>query len=194
MRPIQLMMRAGLAAIASVLALTHPPLLAEVQAGTQASERSPILAQAQTRPAVKLQLIAAKRITTRDAQGQAQVQWQPLMSNAAVQPGDVIRFTLRGNNTSASPAKQLVLQQPIPKGTRLVLQSARMVKGSSEILYSIDQGKSFSRNPVITVTENGRAVERSAAAEAYTHIQLRLGQALAPQAEIEGEYQVRVGS
>ncbi len=206
MRPIQFAMSAGLAAIASVLALNINPLLAEVQAGNQAGNQagaqagnqagkpSSILAQAQTRPEVKLKLIAAKRVTTRDAQGQAQVQWQPLSGNAAVQPGDVIRFTLRGNNVGTVPAKQLVLQQPIPKGTQLVLQSARMVQGSSEILYSIDQGKTFSRNPVITVTEDGRTVERAAPAEVYTHIQLRLSQGIAPQAQIEGEYQVRVGS
>ncbi len=190
MKPIQFAMSAGLAAIASVLALNSAPLLAEVQAG----ERGPFLAQAQSQAEVKLQLIAAKRVTTTDPQGQPQMRWQPLEGNAAVQPGDVIRFTLRGNNAGKGPAQKLVLQQPIPAGTQFVLQSARMVKGSSEILYSIDQGKTFSRTPVVTVTENGRVVERAAPPEAYTHIQLRLSQSLAPQAQIEGEYQVRVGS
>ena len=49
---------------------------------------------------------------------------------------------------SRCPLKNLVLKQPIPKGTEYVKGSAMAIDGA-ELLFSIDGGKTFSAKPTV---------------------------------------------
>jgi uncharacterized repeat protein (TIGR01451 family) len=124
----------------------------------------------QKQEALKLVLAAEKQVVTKDEQGKQKVTWQALKGQAVVQPGDILRYTLTGENRSDRPIKNLTLNQPIPKGMIYVFKSANFT-GDAKITYSIDGGRSFGENPTIKVTlPNGKVDTKPAPASAYTHI------------------------
>lgn len=57
-------------------------------------------------------------------------------------------YTVIAKNNSRCSLKNLVLKQPIPKGTQYVKDSAIAIDGA-ELLFSIDGGKTFSLQPKI---------------------------------------------
>jgi uncharacterized repeat protein (TIGR01451 family) len=178
----------------------------------QSPPPSPVLAQAirpQARPQaaaqpgaakakVELQLSADRQVSQKDAQGKTQLVWQSLASGSAntkatVMPGDILRFNINGINRGNGPARNLVLAQPIPKGTVYVANSAKLLEATAEVQFSIDDGKTFSRQPMVKVRQpNGQMVDQPAPIESYTHLQLRVPQPLAPNATVRGEYQLKV--
>jgi uncharacterized repeat protein (TIGR01451 family) len=124
----------------------------------------------QKQPALKLLLAAEKQVLIKDQQGKRKVTWQALKNQAIVKPGDILRYTLTGENTSDRPLKNLNLNQPIPQGMVYVLKSANFT-GNAKITYSIDGGRNFIENPKIKVTlPNGNVETKPAPANAYTHI------------------------
>lgn len=182
----------GLGAIAafSALSVQAEPIRAEGIAQIQKLAQRSSSAARNAKPEMRLQLSAAKQVKTEDNQ----VNWEALEGEARVMPGDVIRFTLSGNNTGQSAAQGLVLQQPIPAGTSLIASSAKGIAGPKPaIAYSIDNGKTYSPSPKLKVSlADGRIVERPAPVENYTHVQLTYSAAIAPESIVRGEYQVRV--
>ncbi|MBW4693319.1 MAG: DUF11 domain-containing protein [Lyngbya sp. HA4199-MV5] len=151
------------------------------------------IAKAMQHPKVQLNLIAEKQVISKDAQGKEVISWKG-GNSLAVQAGDVLRYRLMGKNESDRPIKNLTLNQPIPKGTVLVLKSAQAASNrSAQIIYSIDGGRSFVAAPTVKVTlANGKVETRPAPAEAYTHIRWNLAGLLAAKAPISAEYQVKV--
>ncbi|OCQ96391.1 hypothetical protein BCD64_03365 [Nostoc sp. MBR 210] len=124
--------------------------------------------------ALKLVLAAEKQVLIKESQGRQKVTWQALKEQAVVQPGDILRYTLTGENASDRPLKNLTLNQPIPKGMIYILKSANFT-GDAKISYSIDGARSFVKNPTIKVTlPNGKLETKPAPATAYTHIRLQL--------------------
>ncbi|MBD2457857.1 DUF11 domain-containing protein [Nostoc sp. FACHB-87] len=124
--------------------------------------------------ALKLVLVAEKQVLVKDQQGKQKVNWQALKGQAVVQSGDILRYTLTGQNTSDRPLKNLTLNQPIPKGMIYILKSANFT-GDAKITYSIDGGSSFVTNPTLKVNlPNGKLETKPAPATAYTHIRLQL--------------------
>jgi uncharacterized repeat protein (TIGR01451 family) len=120
--------------------------------------------------ALKLLLSVEKQVLTKDQQGKQKVTWQALKGSATVQPKDILRYTLTGENSSDRPIKNLTLNQPIPKGMVYVLQSANFTD-NAKITYSIDGARSFIKNPTIKLTlPNGKVETKPAPAVAYTHI------------------------
>lgn len=160
------------------------PVLAELQqAGSSIVQN--ILA-----PKVKLNLGAEKKVVSVDAEGKQQITWQPI-SNAAVQPGDVLRYTLVSENAGDKPAKSLKLTQPIPAQTVYSLESAKA--NGAQLTYSIDGGKTFVEKPTVTVKlANGQEVQQPAPASAYTHIRWDYSNSLAPLAAVRAAYEVAV--
>ncbi|NJN49500.1 MAG: hypothetical protein HC805_06670, partial [Alkalinema sp. RL_2_19] len=78
---------------------------------------------------------------------------------------------------------------PIPQRTEFIANSvsfAQDMRGG--VTYSIDQGKTFSDRPMIQV--KGKSVPAPAAS--YTHLRIRLKQAINPQSAVSAHYQVRV--
>lgn len=129
----------------------------------------------QNQSQLQLRLEAQKQIITKDQQGKQKVVWQALQGKAVVKPGDVLRYTLSGENRSDRPIKNLTLNQPIPKGMVYVLKSAEIPNKEAKITYSIDGGRSFVENPTVKITlPNGRVEIKPAPASAYTNIRVVL--------------------
>lgn len=74
--------------------------------------------------------------------------FQAIAGKASVKRGDIIMYTVVAKNNSRCPLKNLVLKQPIPKGTEYVKGSAMAIDGA-ELLFSIDGGKTFSTKPTV---------------------------------------------
>jgi uncharacterized repeat protein (TIGR01451 family) len=74
--------------------------------------------------------------------------FQPIAEKASVKPGDIIKYTVIAKNNSHCPLKNLILKQPIPRGTNYRPDSATASDGA-ELLFSIDGGKTFSTQPTI---------------------------------------------
>ena len=74
--------------------------------------------------------------------------FRPIAEKATVKPGDIIKYTVVAKNNSRCPLKNLILKQPIPRGTNYVKDSARSLEGA-ELLFSIDGGKTFVAQPKI---------------------------------------------
>ncbi|MBU7585035.1 MAG: hypothetical protein KAF91_19360 [Nostoc sp. TH1S01] len=120
--------------------------------------------------ALKLVLTAEKQVLINDEQGKQKIAWQALNNKAIVKPGEILRYTLTGENTSDRPLKNINFNQPVAKGMVYVLKSAHF-PGDVKISYSIDGGRSFVTNPTIKVTlPNGNIQTQPAPASAYTHI------------------------
>jgi uncharacterized repeat protein (TIGR01451 family) len=133
---------------------------------------SAIAQNVQPRGQIQLRLEVEKQV--QDQQGKQNQKWEPLKGQAVVQPGDVLRYTLSGENKSDRPIKNLTLNQPIPQGMVYMLKSAN-VTDSGKITYSIDGGRNFGENPTIKVTlPDGKVETQPAPAKAYTHLRLQL--------------------
>ncbi len=182
----------GLAAVTAMLVIPFngAPLLAKaIDAGTAIAQN--VLKQ----PKVELHLAAEKQKMQKDEQGKETVTWQAMTTgNSVAQPGDVIRFSIKGENKGNRAAKSLAVTQPIPAGMIYVLNSATPVNRNPAV-YSIDGGKTFVAKPVVKITlANGQTEERPAPAEAYTHVRWNLNEALEPSTAMQADYQVKVRS
>jgi uncharacterized repeat protein (TIGR01451 family) len=183
----------GLAAITALTMspFNGAPLLAKaIDAGSHLAEN--VLKQ----PKVVLQLSADQQVMQTDKQGQTKVTWQALTGQTIVQPGAVLRYSVKGENQGDRAAKNLAVTQPIPPGTVYVLNSAAVGNVvNADITYSIDNAKTFVAKPVIKITlANGQVEERPAPADAYTHVQWRFNAELASKAVVKADYQVKVRS
>jgi uncharacterized repeat protein (TIGR01451 family) len=147
----------------------------------------------QKKSQVDLKLVGERQVVQRDAQGKEQVTWQALANNTVVQPGNVVRYTVKGTNTSDRPVTNLVVTQPVPQGTTFVLNSASFSIGKGTMTYSIDSGKTYVASPTIQVKlPDGKVETRPAPAERYTNIRWTINQPIAPKQGVSGSYQVRV--
>jgi len=150
------------------------------------------IAQNNQKSQVQLNLEAEKQVVTKDAQGQSQITWKALKGEVVVNPGDILRYTVTGENKGTSSVKNLAINQPIPKGMVYKLKSAN-VNTNAKITYSIDGGRKFIENPTVQVTlPNGKVETKPAPAEAYTHIRLNFGDNVAAKGVVKGSYQVQV--
>lgn len=182
----------GLGAIATILAT---PLIVSTPVWAQLQEVGQTVAQnLQREPQLQLQLSVAKSVVTTNVQGQPEVTWESLGGQATVQPGDVLRYTLAGQNTSDRPVRNLAVTQPIPAQMKYVLDSATVNQNAgAEITYSIDAGKTFVAEPVIEVTlPDGKVETRPAPAEMYTHVRWDFNNAVSAGAMLNAAYQVEV--
>lgn len=140
---------------------------------------------------LQLRLEAEKQVVVKDQQGKTSKTWQALKGQTVVQPGDMLRYTLIGENKSDRPLKNLNLNQPIPKGMVYVLNSANSLN-NAKITYSIDGGRNFAENPIIKVTLAGGKVEtQPAPATAYTHLRFNIP-AVAAKTTVKATYQTQV--
>lgn len=179
----------AIAVMATMPFVGEMPVLANLrQAGTAIAQN------VQGQPQIQLRLMAEKKLMQKDQQGKEKITWQALQGNVVVQPGDVIRYNLKGQNSSDRPVKNLVLTQPIPKGTMYVLNSASAgINNGAKVIYSIDNGKKFVEKPTVRVKlPNGKVETRPAPAAAYTHVRWNMGASITPKAVVNASYQVKV--
>jgi len=110
----------------------------------------------------------------------------------AVHPGDVLDWTINSSNEGDGAARQYKTTGQIPAGTAFVRGSASSDGGAS-VTYSIDNGKSFSAEPMIDEKQPDGAVRRVAApASMYTQVRYEWSDPLAAGSSLSASYKVRV--
>jgi len=155
--------------------------------------QEPVVAQtSQQQSPIQLKLAAEKQSLVAVASGQ--VDWIPLPSNASLRPDETIRYVVTASNTSDRAIKNLVVTQPIPRGSIYVLNSATLpnIEGA-KIDYSIDGGRRYSKSPTIRVKlDNGEIVTRPAPASLYTNVRWNFGDSFPAKTVSNATYQVRI--
>lgn len=176
----------AIALIATVPFVSQVPGVASLWHSTSA-----IAQNVKTQGQIQLRLEAEKQVVAQDQQGKQSKTWQPLKGQVVVRPGDMLRYTLSGENKSDRPVKNLILNQPIPKGMVYVLQSTN-VTNNAKVIYSIDGGRSFVENPTVKVTlPDGKVETKPAPANLYTHIRLQVP-LVAAKTTVKATYQTQV--
>jgi uncharacterized repeat protein (TIGR01451 family) len=127
---------------------------------------------------VQLTLKADKKVVK-----DKKVTFEPIVGRAAVKPGDIIQYTVIAKNNSRCPLKNLMLKQPIPRGTNYLKDSATGVDGA-ELLFSIDGGKTFVARPKID--------NKEAPASAYDYIRWRFPNKIRTQSQVWTKYKLQV--
>lgn len=166
------------------------PLVNSLPAVAEIANPLEMIAQAVKRPEIMLNLAVARKQTKVTVQGE-KVIWQQLEDQTAVTPGDILRYTIEGENRGDSAANNLAVTQPIPAQMTYRLDSARS-KSEAEISYSIDHGETFVAEPTIKITqEDGTVVEAPAPADVYTHIRWKFP-TVTPELGAKAMYEVQV--
>ncbi|WP_310414601.1 hypothetical protein [Chamaesiphon sp. OTE_8_metabat_110] len=109
--------------------------------------------------------------------------FRPIAEKATVKPGDIIKYTVIAKNNSRCPLKNLILKQPIPRGTNYVKDSARSLEGA-ELLFSIDGGKTFVAQPKIGT--------QPAPTTAYNYLRWRFSGLMVTNAQVQTTYKLQV--
>ncbi|NJL63602.1 MAG: DUF11 domain-containing protein [Methylacidiphilales bacterium] len=187
------MKRSYLFGLGAVAFIAIAPVVAQIPAAKNFFQSGVNAQNVQKQQQIKLQLDAEKEVITQNQQGKQNKSWQALKGKVSVQPGDVLRYTISGENISDKQVKNLTVNQPIPKGMEFVLKSAvGDVKSNSKVTYSIDAGRSFVENPTVKVTlPNGKVETKAAPASAYTHVRMQIPSVEA-KSVVKGSYQVQV--
>lgn len=181
---------AGMGALALIATLSFVGQMPGV-GGLLWHSTSAIAQNVKTQGQIQLRLEAEKQVVVQDQNGKQSKTWQPLKGQAVVQPGDVLRYTLSGENKSDRPVKNLTLNQPIPKGMVYVLKST-IATNDTKVTYSIDGGRSFVENPTVKVTlPDGKVETKPAPANVYTHIRLQVP-SVAAKKTVKAIYQIQV--
>jgi uncharacterized repeat protein (TIGR01451 family) len=100
-----------------------------------------------------------------------------------VKPGDIVKYTVIAKNNSRCPLRNLMLKQPIPRGTSYLKNSATVLDGA-ELLFSVDGGKTFVAKPKID--------NKEAPADAYNYIRWRFPDTIATNAIVTTTYKLQV--
>ena len=177
----------GVAAlVASAPFAVSTPVFASIQ------EAGIAIAQRITRPEVKLEMGVEKEITVVDADGTEKAEWQKLEGEAAVQPGDKLRYAVVSSNAGELPAENLVITQPIPAAMTYVIGSEKG-NTAADATYSIDGGATFVAEPMVEVTLPDGTVEmQPAPASAYTHVKWNFNEALGSSVAVNVSHEVTV--
>ena len=178
----------GIGTLGLIVAL---PLINQTPVRASFPQISQLIAQASQKPTIELNLTAAKKKIVVTQGKQQQVKWESLNDGTVVNPGDVLRYTVSGENPGETAAQDLTITQPIPQQMIYELKTATS-KNQAEVVYSTDNGKTFVAKPTIKIkTEDGKTIEKPAPAETYTHIRWKFG-SVAPAADITAMYEVKV--
>lgn len=176
----------GALAFAGILPFANEPVRAQLQ------DVADSIVEAIRQPEVKLTLSAEKQIIEVDVDGQEKETWEALGNSAQVQPGDVLRYTVDGRNSSEIEATDLTITQPVPVQMTYVLDSAATSNGAA-ITYSINGGETFVEEPMVEVLlPDGTTELQPAPAEAYTHINWSFGESLKSAADVAVSYEAAV--
>jgi uncharacterized repeat protein (TIGR01451 family) len=127
---------------------------------------------------VALTLKADKKVTKDNKDS-----FQPIAGKASVRPGDVIKYTVVARNNSRCPLKNLILKQPIPRGTNYLKDSAIAIDGA-ELLFSIDGGKTFVAKPMVGT--------QAAPTTAYNYLRWKFNGLMATNSQVKTIYKLQV--
>jgi uncharacterized repeat protein (TIGR01451 family) len=115
----------------------------------------------------------------------------PLEKATAVNPGEVLDWTITSENNGNAAAFEYKAVGHIPRGTTFVAGSAKA--DGAKAVYSIDSGKSYSDQPTIEEKQTDGTVKRVAAPVAmYTDIRYEWADPLAEGHKLSASYKVKV--
>lgn len=140
-------------------------------------------------PQVEVTIQAHKELVRVDASGKKTVELKPAEEAAT---GDVIVYTLHTTNAGTGPALSPRVEDPIPAGTVLMLDS--LAKDGASIEASLDGGKTWQPFPASVTRKNAQGVEVTvpAPAELYTTLRWILNGPLQPGDGRDVSFKVRI--
>jgi uncharacterized repeat protein (TIGR01451 family) len=116
----------------------------------------------------------------------------PVEKAAAVNPGETINWTITSENDGNAPAREYKTVGQIPKGTTFVAGSAT-AEGSTTVVYSIDNGQTYSVQPMIEEKQaDGSTKPVPAPVSMYTQVRYEWADPLAANSKLSAAYKVRV--
>jgi len=145
------------------------------------AQRHFMLASA-ARPEVKVQLTGA---VERDSR------LMPLDKSTAVNPGEILDWTINSENSGNAAALEYKTVGHIPRGTEFVPGSAKA--DGAKAVFSIDGGKSYSPQPTIEEKQADGSIKRvPAPVSMYTEIRYEWTEPFAQGGKLSACYRVRV--
>lgn len=103
-------------------------------------------------------------------------------------PGDTVRYRLTFTNLQRDSVHHVQFNDPVPAGLQYVPGSAHADRDDVLVEFSIDQGKTFSKQPMITEVVDGQKVPKPAPASMYTHVRWTLNGWVKPRAQVTAEF------
>lgn len=146
------------------------------------------LASAQV-PRVEVRVDVAREVVRVGEDGTRTVALEPV---EVTRPGDVLVYTVRATNVGDAPAVAPRVDDPIPSGTVLLVDSVALEGPRPHA--SLDGGRTWTSFPAFETRtrEDGTTLQVPAPAEAYTHLRWTWDGALAPGSSADLEFKVRV--
>lgn len=140
-------------------------------------------------PKVEVSILAEREVVRTDASGRSSVVREPV---AIANPGDVIVYTLTAKNTGDAPALDPRIEDPLPSGTLLLLDSVET--GGAAVGASLDGGKTWQPFParVERRRDDGTTERVPAPAEAYTILRWTFPDPLGPGESKDVRFKVRI--
>lgn len=140
-------------------------------------------------PRVEVSVRVEREVVKADASGRRVVERRPV---DAASPGDVLVYTLVARNTGEGPAIHPSLEDPIPVGTELVVDSIDHDVASPAA--SLDGGKTWQAFPATVErrTDDGRVETVPAPPASYTHLRWTLSGPLGPGESKDVSFKVRI--
>jgi uncharacterized repeat protein (TIGR01451 family) len=116
----------------------------------------------------------------------------PVEKAQTVNPGEILQWTITSQNDGDAPARQYKAVGQIPRGTTLVAGSTT-ADGSATVVYSIDNGKTYSATPMVEEKQADGSVKLvPAPVSMYTQLRYEWSDALAGGGKLNASYKVRV--
>lgn len=116
----------------------------------------------------------------------------PVEKVESVNPGETLDWTITSENDGNAAAHNYKAVGQIPHGTVLIAGSTT-ADGSASVSYSIDNGKSFSSQPMIEEKQPDGSVKLVAApVSMYTQLRYEWSDPLASGGRLQASYKVRV--
>lgn len=116
----------------------------------------------------------------------------PIEKVESVKPGEILHWTITSENQGDGEAKEYKAVGKIPAGTTFVADSAK-AQGATEVVYSIDGGKNFAKQPMIEEKQADGSVKMiPAPVSKYTNVRFDWNQSLVSKEKLTASYDVRV--
>lgn len=168
-----------------ILVLAAASLLVLSGAAVYAQRQMAHTRAAAARPDVKVLLSGAIERATGEL--------VPIEKSSTVNPGEILHWTIASQNDGEGAAREYMAVGQIPRGTTLVAGSAT-ADGSATVVYSIDNGKTFSATPQIEEKQaDGTVTLVPAPVSMYTQLRYEWADTLAGGgSKLNASYKVRV--
>lgn len=151
------------------------------------------LTYAQSRAEGQVQFVLAQDLVKQNTENGKPVE-VIIPSPQAVMPGDILREEVTLKNVSGKALNNVQVSVPVPRGTEFT-GNASLNRSRWNLLYSADNGKTFSETPThtVTVTENGKTVTKKVTAPTGTYTNVRwIVTTLKPDESLKLSFRVKV--